>query len=61
MVWLSGSDQWGWSLNDPAPCNSHPGCPAILPQLSDDLYEIIFFDRRRCWSVVCGTKYIRLV
>lgn len=34
---MSGSNKWGWSSNNPALCNSHLGCPAILPQLSEGL------------------------
>lgn len=55
---MSGSNKWGWSLNDPALCNSHLGCPAIYPNFLM-AYEIIRLDRRPTWSVVCSTTGTR--
>lgn len=50
----SGSIKWGWSLSDPALCDSHLGCPAIYPNFLMT-YEIIRLDRRPSWSV-CGLR-----
>lgn len=52
---MSGSNKWGWSLNDPALCNNHLGCPAIYPNFLMT-YEIIRLDRRPTWSVVCSIR-----
>lgn len=50
----SQSIKWGWSLSDPALCDSRLGCPAIYPNFLMT-YEIIRLDRRPSWSG-CGLR-----